>query len=229
MDIQFLKELNRTKKVVNDTNLLIDLLGISENELKEALRLLNNRNNKLYRLKEHIEVLLKHTKNQYFITFDFSDSCLNEFKQDSRYQKVKRTLHKLCEIYEGLYIANIDFSPTKNREHYHCILGLQDCVKYQDIFDIIYNQMNFKNYGCINIKELYSKDSKHLARYLNKLTYHAMKVDQNIIYSTGFKKWLIDRKYQRKYCDIKLSYQNMKNVKYLTNEEFMKMLEEMGC
>ena len=193
MDIQFLKELNRTKKVIKDKKTLIDLLGISEEELNESLRLLNNRNNKLYRLKEHIEILFERTKATYFITFDFSDACLNEFKQDTRYQKVKRTLHELCKIYDGMYIANIDFSPKKNREHYHCILGLQENVKYTDISRFIREDMNYQKYGCIDIKGIPSKESKHLARYLNKLTYHALKNQNNIIYSTGFTKWLIDK------------------------------------
>lgn len=225
MNVKLLKDLNVLKKSVNDKKTLMDLLSISEDELNDALKSLNRRNQKMCRLRKYIRLLMLYTTEQYFITFDFTDSCLNEFKQDSRYQKVKRTLHSVCERYGGKYIANIDFSPTTKREHYHCILGLKKHVKYSELHDLIYNELKYKNYGCIDIIGVWNTDARRLARYINKLANHALKIDQNIIYSTGFESLDKFDKFRLKYTDIRNAFARSKDYEIITLDEMLDMCE----
>lgn len=224
MDVQLLKKLNSYKRLTEDKKTLCNLVGVSENELNELLKELNRVNQRRCRLRRYIKLILNRSVESYFITFDFADSCLNKFKQDSRYQKVKRTLNEVIKQYGGYYIANIDFS-EKGREHYHCILSLRKHVKYTELHDLMYNKCKYQKYGCIDIMGVWSDNEKRLARYLDKLTNHAFKNTTKVIYSRGMKTLDNFEKIRFHYTDVRNQFANSLQYENWTVEEFMEYLE----
>ena len=141
-------------------------------EGKEARKINHASNSRTWRLKCRIEFMLA-SKKALFLTFTFTDACLSSTTSETRKQYVR----KYCKKWGAYYIANIDFGARKGREHYHAVL-----VPYETKIDY-----SAWNYGAINGEKVRSiNDSKPLARYVNKLTNHAIKdtaKGNRIIYS----------------------------------------------
>ena len=106
-----------------------------------------------------------------FLTFTFDEIVLQKTNADTRRQKVIRYL----KSYNVPYVANIDFGKQNGREHYHAIIQT-DNVDYS-LYD----------YGALNGKKIVStSDNVKLAKYISKLTNHAIKDTtkrNSIIYS----------------------------------------------
>ena len=106
-----------------------------------------------------------------FLTFTFTDETLQKTTKDTRRQKVIRYL----KSYNCPYVANIDFGKENGREHYHAIIQA-DKIDYS-LYD----------YGALNGKKVNStSDNFKLAKYISKLTNHAIKDTtkrNSIIYS----------------------------------------------
>lgn len=106
-----------------------------------------------------------------FLTFTFTDEVLKKTTADTRRQKIRRFLN----FYDAPYVANIDFGAKNGREHYHAIIQI-DKINYS-LYD----------YGALNGKKIKStSDSIKLAKYISKLTNHAIKETtkrNSIIYS----------------------------------------------
>lgn len=122
------------------------------------------------RLKDKIENLI--TKNDcLFLTLTFNDEFLSTTKSSYRKQCIRRFLKQ----FNADYIANIDFGKKNGREHYHAIISV----------DFIDNKLY--KYGAINFKHiLKTSDTIKLAKYISKLTNHAVKESTKrnvIIYS----------------------------------------------
>lgn len=111
------------------------------------------------RLKAKIKSMLN-SGNCIFLTFTFTNETLAKTSADTRRQKVRRFLSSYnCE-----YVANIDFGKKNGREHYHALIQC-DKVNYKD-FD----------YGALNGEKVRSsEDIVRLAKYISKLTNHAIK------------------------------------------------------
>lgn len=107
-----------------------------------------------------------------FLTLTFNDKVLNNTSPETRRKYVSRTLKKFnCD-----YVANIDFGKENEREHYHCVISISRMPK------------DFWIYGFCKIEKIRNcdGDSARLAKYISKLTNHAIKetCKQNrIIYS----------------------------------------------
>lgn len=127
-----------------------------------------------YRVKKRIQNYVL-TGKAIFLTLTFNDVTLNNTNQKTRCRYVKKFLSEQCKA----YVANIDFGAKNGREHYHAvILPELDMIDY------------FRwTYGAINGKRIHSteKDLKKVAKYITKLTSHAVKettgYGQRIIYS----------------------------------------------
>lgn len=110
-----------------------------------------------------------------FATLTFTDDTLNKTSVATRRRYVTRYL----KSQQGTYIANIDYGGKNGREHYHAVvLGRLDPKQWE--------------YGALNVKKIIkaSKPVK-LAKYVNKLTNHAIKETckrNAIIYSRDFEK-----------------------------------------
>lgn len=143
-------------------------------EWKEAERINDAYFHRVKRLKHRISDMLK-SGDCLFLTFTFTNYILLTTNADTRRQKVRRYLSQ----YNCPYVANIDFGKKYGREHYHAII---QCDKVD---------FSLYNYGALNGQKITNQgdDIVRLAKYISKLTNHAIKktTKQNyIIYSRNF-------------------------------------------
>lgn len=121
------------------------------------------------RLKQRISQIIQ--KDSLFLTFTFTNDVLDRTSSDTRKTYVVRFL----KSFGVPYVANVDFGSKNGREHYHAILQMPRI-----------NLTEWK-YGGLNGKIVRSSsDDVKLAKYISKLTNHAIKETtkrQAIIYS----------------------------------------------
>jgi len=97
-----------------------------------------------------------------FITLTFTDEVLATTSETTRRVYVARW----CKTYGNDYVANIDFGPKTDREHYHAVMlsyQPKDALKWP--------------YGFFSVRQCGSSDADlaKLSKYIAKLTYHAIK------------------------------------------------------
>lgn len=145
-------------QITYDYEYFINLIDNIEHEkIKNCERIFNAHRKKSERLKKRIETLLE--KDCVFITFTFTDKVLENTSATTRRRYISRELNSL----NVPYIANIDFGKQNEREHYHGIAQV-DYIN-RDSYDL----------GGIYVERIYNKNSLSLAKYINKLTNHALK------------------------------------------------------
>lgn len=112
------------------------------------------------RLKKRIfDMLLQGTC--FFFTLTFTDDVLARTSAQTRRKYVTLFLRSLSDT----YCANIDFGSQNGREHYHAVV-LADTVDLSA----------WDCYGFSNAKKIGSeKDFTKIAKYISKLTNHAVK------------------------------------------------------
>lgn len=168
---------------------------------KEAQRLNHSRYQRIRRLKNFIFGLISNYECV-FLTFTFNDNSLNNQTAETRKTYVTRYLKQ----YDAPYVANIDFGKQNGREHYHAVVGC--------------NKLDYKSWkgGIINGERVRDtkKSSEKLAKYVAKLTNHAIKETakrSSLIYSRSEKtKELMrktleecSKKYGEKHSTIKIT------------------------
>lgn len=134
----------------------------------ECKRLFNAERARVGRLKKRITYMLNY--NCIFLTFTFTDSVLNTYNHSTLRTYVIRTL----KTFSNYYVCNVDFGKKKGRIHYHALI-VADKVDY-----------SVWTYGALNGKKVIKKNSVALAKYIAKLTNHAIKETtkgSRIIYS----------------------------------------------
>lgn len=110
------------------------------------------------RLKQRISEIIQ--KDSLFLTFTFTDDVLNSTSSATRKTYVVRFL----KSFGVKFVANVDFGSKNGREHYHAILQMPKI-----------NLTQWK-YGALNGKTVRnSTDDVKLAKYISKLTNHAIK------------------------------------------------------
>ena len=134
-----------------------------------ALRLNKSKYNKAKKVREKIEDLVKNN-HAVFITLTFTNDVLEKTSPITRRRYVARYLKETSNI----YVANVDYSPTKNREHYHAIImNRADLTKWQ--------------YGYVYAEEIrnHDFDVMRTSKYVAKLSSHALKtgLTTRLIYS----------------------------------------------
>ena len=142
--------------------------GVPLECLAECKRLFNAERARVGRLKKRITYMLNY--NCIFLTFTFTDSVLKTCNQSTLRTYVVRTL----KTFSDYYVGNVDFGKKNGRLHYHALV-VADKVNY-----------NIWTYGALNGKKVVIKNSSALAKYIAKLTNHAIKKTtkgSNIIYS----------------------------------------------
>ena len=128
---------------------------------KECERINRSYYYRVKRLKRNITaMLLKGTC--FFITLTFTDETLASTTAETRRRYVTRFLKSQSDT----YCANIDFGSKNNREHYHAII-LSEKVDFT----------TWDKYGFSNGKKIKNdcNDTVKLAKYISKLTNHAIK------------------------------------------------------
>ena len=137
------------------------LNALTKDELKECERINHAHLKRNLRLKKRIKSIFKF-KDVKFITLTFTDEILAKTSQETRRKYVKRYLNSFaCD-----YVANIDFGALNDREHYHAVLG----------YDILLTTPIWE-YGFYKIQNvtICEKTDEKLAKYVSKLTNHAIK------------------------------------------------------
>lgn len=163
---------NNDKRIykMNDLSVLSQWLDMKSHnkELDCSSRLIESKYRKYARARKKIESLVLSGK-AVFITLTFTNDVLNNTSSLTRRRYVARYLKEQC----AFYLANIDYSPKKEREHYHAVVS--------DRVD-----MSKWSYGFVYCESVRAHDmcAKRVARYVAKLTSHAFKVDATrLIYS----------------------------------------------
>lgn len=131
----------------------------SKAEVEEGYRLINNNYKRTSRLRDRISRICQ--KPSLFLTLTFTDDVLNKTSSATRRRYVARFLKSVAADYVG----NIDYGEKNGREHYHAVV-LCDNIDH-----------NAWPYGAINFKKItYTENSSTtIAKYVNKLTNHAIK------------------------------------------------------
>lgn len=159
---------------------------LTDEEIQECENMRKCKQKQRKTIEKHMQFLFERAKNEqsrlFFATFDFNDDALIK-KADTRKQKVRRTLSNVADD----YIMNIDYGEKKGREHYHAIVELpkNDSNFYLNEYGhikhkIIDDLYDFGNYDLEEVR-LDDIDKKRLARYMNKLVFHSVKVAQTYV------------------------------------------------
>lgn len=169
---------------VDNGEIISDTLKKEYNQVLELEKILTNNelykeghkiNKASYERRNRLEKRISKWLNEYnciFLTLTFTDKTLKATTIETRRRYVTRALKQMSDK----YIANIDYGTKNEREHYHAIV-VADKV----------NHKIWSDYGAINFERIkQSSDSVKLAKYVVKLTNHAIKesTQQNrVIYS----------------------------------------------
>ena len=149
-----------------------DFLAYCENvpQLDCASRLVKSELRKWRKVYDKINELVA-SGQAVFITLTFRDDVLSKTSALTRRRYVARYLKRFSKV----YVANIDFSPTKHREHYHCVID---------------NRVDMKEwrYGFVYAEQVRTQDfnAKRVSKYVAKLSNHALKIKSlstRLIYS----------------------------------------------
>lgn len=154
----------------NISNIIYFMNLHNKSDIEEASRVNDSTYKKKKRLLEKMEYLLN-SGTCLFCTFTFTDDVLESTSDDTRRQYVR----KFLKSYSSIYIANIDYGSTTEREHYHAVI-LNDHIDY-DAWP----------YGFSYIEKVRRTNSKErLSEYITKLGLHAIKdscKSNRVIYS----------------------------------------------
>lgn len=140
----------------------------SNEEIDCALLLLESKKRKALKVREKISALVL-SGRAVFLTLTFRDDVLQSTTPATRRRYVARFLKSVS----GEYVANIDFSPDINREHYHAVI-----TSRVDLNSWVYGFAFAEKMRC------HKNDLVKVSKYITKLTNHALKIDATrLIYS----------------------------------------------
>lgn len=131
---------------------------------KEAKKINNANYHRTQRLEDRIARMVLDNEKALFLTFTFNDSTLERTNSQTRRKYVSRWLknHALQ------YVANVDFGSKNDREHYHAVCVVDKKIPLQSWYD--------KGLGTLKSETVRkTSNNKQLARYISKLTNHAIK------------------------------------------------------
>lgn len=170
-------------------NWAIDLTNANDYLVHETQKIYNANYHKVVRLKKRITKILN--RQCLFLTLTFTNETLAKYPNEKDLHKlVVRYLKSIA--YQVSYIANVDYGEENDRIHYHAIIQI-------DRID----PLTWK-YGNLDIKVVKNKNDTAMAKYLCKLTNHAIKntcKGSRIIYS----RYNPDNKYSKTFNNLGLS------------------------
>lgn len=164
---------------INQAKQIIEQIPIQD--LQDCYKIIDNSKKKTNRIRKRIETMLFQLQfydnlKAYFITLTFNDNTMNSTNEDTRHQKVFRTLKNLPGLID--YVANIDYGKENEREHYHGIILVNESFNFEKTK--INNLFKFSlpiwdKVGFSDLKEVKILNEKALSKYINKFTNHAKK------------------------------------------------------
>lgn len=135
----------------------VDLSNALDPYTKEALKINHASYERVKRLKYKVAQMLE--KPCVFLTLTFNDSALHGTSIETKRKYVTRCL----KAFNAPYIANIDYGKQNGRLHYHALLQVPKIAF--DTWD----------YGNIDAKKVVVINETAIAKYISKLTNHAIK------------------------------------------------------
>ena len=132
---------------------------------KEAERINDASRHRTIRLKERIRSIIENYDST-FVTLTFNDHILETTTFETR----KRYVTRYLKSYGVPYVANVDYGKEHEREHYHAVIGTQT-LNYKDW----HSNGAVKGKKIVKKKNLDSDGDLKLAKYITKLTNHAIK------------------------------------------------------
>lgn len=144
---------------------LYDLRIKNPKHYKEFSRLMNSRCHRVARLRERIRGMILNSEGEIclFLTLTFRTDILEKTTKETRRRYVQRFLNSLqCN-----YTANIDFGAKNHREHYHCVIQ-KSYIDYS-LWNKPYGRIDGISIGYGDL------DTERVAKYIAKLTNHAIK------------------------------------------------------
>lgn len=148
---------------MQDTNAIYNGYTLAE-LYKQAGYLNKSFNQRKLTLKNRISNLLE-CGNCFFLTLTFTDNVLANTTAETRRRYVARQLKQHFPL--G-YVANIDFGAENGREHYHAVV-VSDTDRISNSNGLIWS------YGALNFKAIHTPNAQALAKYISKLSNHAIK------------------------------------------------------
>ena len=147
-----------------DFNNYYDFYKAFESDIlfKEAQKINKASYNRRLRLAVRIKDILKNN-DAYFLTLTFTDKVLSSTSEETRRRYVSRFLKTISHS----YVANIDYGKKNQREHYHAV------VKFDTTPDMTVWNNKYGFTCCEKVRK--TSDNKQLAKYICKLTNHAIK------------------------------------------------------
>lgn len=138
--------------------------------------------NRLFERIEHITDFVNDKYAAYFLTLTLRDTYTIESITRDKYTNVRTKIRKFVSNYSEHYVMNKDFglNDTK-RLHFHGVA----IIKKSELSSF---KFHYKKKFGINTLDLIDEHSDRIARYIEKLSYHALKVNygfnkENLIYS----------------------------------------------
>ena len=146
----------------------------SNKDFARAHQINHNKSQRICRLRDRISPVV-FSDCAYFVTLTFRDEVFASTTADTRRQYVR----KWCKSNFGFYVANIDYGDDKGREHYHAVVGTQNC-NFQASARKQWNDLC----GFLKIQAVKSTERSRLAlpKYVVKLTSHAFKATSRRCY-----------------------------------------------
>lgn len=143
----------------------------NEKQWHEAYKINNASYRRKNRLAKRIGNIIKYgqLKGYYaiFCTLTFNDKMLEDTTRQTRRRYVSRFFDSQS-CFD--YVANIDFGGDFGREHYHAIVLVDHKIKAEDWYKIAKNSFAF-----FNVVKDYKDSDIRLAKYISKITNHAIK------------------------------------------------------
>lgn len=141
----------------------------------------NNRDYaRIRRIRKRINKIFNDDFNKYFILLTFEDCFLypySDIKTHKTFFCSKASRRKYVQRYLldrfHDYVANYDEGGEKGREHYHVVCSS----------NLSLDILNQWSYGFISIKKINVLNSYALSKYINKLSLHAIKIENKPIFA----------------------------------------------
>lgn len=159
------KEYNKAKRkaFLGDCSAIQDFkINYGEEVARVARNIVSSQYKKYKRVRDRTTDIIV-TSSAVFLTLTFSDETLAKTSEKTRREYVRKYL----KTQSTEFVANIDYGTKNEREHYHAIIYAPN----QKI-----DLAPWKKRGFIFAEKIRFKDSeKRLAKYIAKLTRHALK------------------------------------------------------
>lgn len=185
------------------------LNGLDFEYNEEYEKILNSRQHKCNRIRNHIIYGLTHYDYAFFMTFTLDDKNINKCDRSQR-DAIKKCLASKCD-----FILNVDYGSKTERKHYHVIAFSNEYLNSycKSCKNGLYGEFDGYSNGFSSCEEIKATrvDIERLKKYINKLSNHTNKdstKNERVFYSF--------KCYDTKYYDC--SNKNERHLNHLENK-----------